>query len=202
MAPRTSPGPVAGAHTEAPRSPVDRGRWARGARRAARGALGIAAVASVLALVLLGVGPRTGWYRTLVVLTESMEPAIPGGSVVLVTPMDPERIAVGQIVTYETPLEDRRVLTHRVVEILERGPHPVVRTKGDRNAAPDPWTARITGPSVWRVRLMVPFAGRAIQALRHPLLQRITVLGVPALLALVWLRGIWRRPRARAALSP
>lgn len=172
---------------------------ARDARRALRLATTLAALAALALLVALGIAPRFAGYRTMTVLGASMEPTIPQGSIVFVTPLPAEQVAVGQIITYEVPVGDHQVVSHRVVEVVERGPDPVVRTKGDANEAIDPWTVKLQGPTVWRVRRWIPAVGHGIAALRHPIARRITVLGVPALLAVLWVREIWRRPRRTVA---
>lgn len=149
-------------------------------------------------LVLLGVGPRTGRYQVATVLSASMRPTIPEGSMVLITPMAARGVRVGDVVTYQIPVEDRRVVTHRVVEILESGDHPVIRTQGDANNAPDPWTARMAGGPLWKVRADVPRFGSAVNALRNPVAQRMCVLVVPLLMCVIWLGEIWL-PRRTAA---
>lgn len=168
------------------------------ARRASVIALAAAAGASMLTLFAVGLGPRTGRYRTLTVLSGSMAPAIPTGSLVVVTPVDPADVRVGQVITYQAPT-DGRVVTHRVARVLEGGRQPVVVTKGDANDTADPWAARLTSSPVWTVRFSVPGVGRAIVWLRSPAVRRLTVLLVPALLVAVWLIRIWARPAAGRA---
>lgn len=161
----------------------------------ARLALALVALAT-LAFVALGIGPRTGLYQTATVLTGSMRPHMPQGSVVVTTPVAARDVRVGDVISYHIPVEDHRVVTHRVVQILEGGDHPVLRTKGDANDAPDPWVARMDGGPVWKVRAAFPKLGFAIHALRRPLVQRMCVMVVPLVLCVVWLRDIWfPRPR-------
>lgn len=149
------------------------------------------AAASVLALVVLGLGPHTGRYRTATVLSASMRPTVPEGSVVFVTPMAADELRTGHVLMYKVPVEDRRVVAHRVVEIVEAGDQPVVRTKGDASNGPDSWLARLETEPLWRVRAAVPYVGYAVQALRHPHLRAFSIGVVPALLVLLWLRDIW-----------
>lgn len=155
----------------------------------------------LLILLALVIGPHLADYRAITVLTASMRPAMPEGSLIVQTPVPVSAVAVGDVITYRIPVDDRRTVTHRVVEVVVGGPHPVVRTKGDANNAPDSWLARLEGDTVWRTRLAVPKAGSALQALRHPLARRISLLVVPAVLALVWLRDIWSSAPARRARS-
>lgn len=171
------------------------GRLALGATRATATAAGWALLlATVAVLLAVGVGPRTGRYRTLTVLSGSMAPRIPVGALVVDTPEAPSQIRVGQVITYEIPVLDHHVISHRVVQILSGGDQPVIQTQGDANAAPDPWTAQVTGASAWRVRVVVPAAGQAIIWLRRPALHRLLVLGIPGLLAVLLMAQIWRAP--------
>lgn len=149
-------------------------------------------VLAALVFLVLALGPRSGRYQTVTVLTGSMRPSMPEGSVLVATPVPLDRLGVGDVVTYRIPVEDRRVVTHRIVEIVRGGDRPVVVTKGDANAAPDPWVAELKGGHAWKVTAVVPKAGYALHALRMPLVTRLVLPVVCALLALLWLRDIWR----------
>lgn len=162
-----------------------------------RGGAHLAAVLSVLALLVLGVGPHTGAYRPVTVLTQSMKPTMPAGSVVLVAPTDPAAVRVGDVITYRIPVQDRRVVTHRVVEIVEGGAAPVVRTKGDATDTADSWTTKLGGGPVWKVRASVPYVGFGLRALQQPEVRRLTVTVLPALLALSLLAQIWTKGHTR-----
>ena len=169
-------------------------RALRGVRTTLRIGGTVAVVVAVLALAGLGLAPRLGLYRPLTVLSGSMRPVFAPGDVVVVTPERLRDVRAGQIITYAIPISDRHVETHRVVRIIRGGDHPVVITKGDANTAADPWKAELRGDKVWRYRFRLPSLGRAIVVLREPLAHKLTVLLLPALLALYWLVGIWRRP--------
>ncbi len=159
---------------------------------------------SVAMLMALGIGPRTGRYRTVTVLTASMRPGMPEGSVAVITPERPDQVRVGQVVTYQVPVGDRRIVSHRVVAVVEGEgtAHPVIQTQGDANNAPDPWLARIDDPTVWRARFAVPGLGRLISRVRSPLLHTVTVRLVPAVLALVWVVAIWREEEGPHPAGP
>ena len=150
-------------------------------------------VVAFAALFAVGVGPRTGKYRTMTVLSNSMRPTYPTGSVVFVKPIKRSDVRVGDAITYRIPVEDRRIVTHRVVEIVERGEAPVVRTKGDGVNQPDPWLAQLKTDPAWKVFFGVPYLGYVLHALRSTAAIRQALLyAVPVLLALVWLVDIWR----------
>jgi signal peptidase I len=150
------------------------------------------ALAAVVVLAAVAVGPRLGLYRMETVLSGSMQPTFSPGDVIIVTPEPVTAVRPGQVISYQIPIGDHHVESHRVVRIVEHGPHPVIITKGDNNAEADPWRAQLTSGTAWRERLVIPGVGRVIMWMRQPLLQRICVLVIPILLAVWWLVGIWR----------
>lgn len=159
--------------------------------RVAQWAARVLVVLAVAALAFFGLGPRTGLYRTETVLSGSMVPRFSPGDVVVVTPEPPTSLRVGQVITYNIPVGDHEPVSHRVIAILHGGANPVIRTKGDANNAADPWTARLTGPTVWRQRWVIPYAGWVIEWLRQPQATYALALGLPLVLCLLWLREIW-----------
>ncbi|MFA5891805.1 MAG: signal peptidase I [Actinomycetota bacterium] len=148
-------------------------------------------VASVVLLLAIGIGPRSGRYRTLTVLSDSMRPIMPVGSVIVVTPVPVTSLRVGDVITYEAPLDDHRVVTHRVIDLRRQDGGIVVRTKGDASSEVDPWRARIDTPEVWRMRAVVPRLGWGIHALRAPSVRRAALFVLPVIAALLWLVQIW-----------
>ena len=148
---------------------------------------------AVIFLLAVGVGPWTGKYRTVTVLTASMKPGMPPGSMAVLVPVDPSAIRVGDVITFQAPIRVQPVVTHRVIAIVEPGSHPVIRTQGDANDSPDPWTARISDSTAWRRVAVIPVIGTLIHSLRSPLVHQATVYVVPGLLAIAWLIGIWSR---------
>ena len=160
---------------------------------------------ALLLLLVVGLGPRTGRYQTMTVLTGSMQPTMPVGSMVVTVPTPARAVRVGDVITYRIPVEDRRVVTHRVVEILRHGDQPIVRTWGDANKDPDTWVAELKGGTVWKVRATVPKVGWALYWLRQATARQVLVLGIPFLVMVLLLRDIWRRspvPVVTAATVP
>jgi len=144
-------------------------------------------------LAFLGIGPRILGYRTLTVLTGSMRPRMPVGSVVIATQEPTAALRVGQVLVYQAPIPDKRVVSHRVVSIkMVDGGAYIVQTKGDANNAPDPWLARIDSPTVWHARGDVPFVGTVVRFLRLRQLRLVLLYAVPFVLAAIWISEIWR----------
>lgn len=155
----------------------------------ARGVVGLA----VAVFLLLAVGPHLLGYRTMTMLTPSMAPEIEPGDVTVVTPIAVSEVTEGMVITYHKPVDDRALVTHRVVSV-ETGPDGAVqvRTKGDANDAVDPWTATLQGDTAYEVRAVIPELGHLIQALRTPVVAQVLLYGAPALLAGWLLMTIWR----------
>jgi len=107
--------------------------------------IGLGLSFGLLALVLLLAGavvlvPAATGSTPYTILTSSMEPSMPPGTLVIVKPIDPQDIKIGTVVTYQLVSGENTVVTHRVLEI--QGPtlpggDPSFITKGDANSAPD-----------------------------------------------------------------
>lgn len=85
-------------------------------------------------LLLAAVGWRAGGGRWYDVTSPSMGTAAPVGTLLLTRPTRVASTAVGDIVTFHPP-GSREIYSHRVIRIDHAGLH----TRGDINAAPDPW---------------------------------------------------------------
>ena len=160
------------------RASVGEARAPRGARvvrvlgRVGRLVVSGLLVVSGVAFLFLAVGPHVLGYRTSTMLTGSMAPGIVPGDVVVTMPRPAQDVAVGDVISYRIPIEDQRVETHRVVEVIRGEDGSVaVKTQGDANENIDPWVATIEGDTVWEVQAVVPGVGEVIRALRTPVVQ-------------------------------
>lgn len=97
-----------------------------------------------------------GW-RSFITLGGSMEPTIPIGSVVVVQPVLPSEVRVGDIVTV-AEREQQRLVTHRVINVLEQEGRLVFETQGDANGVPD-GVPRDPADLRGRMVYFVPLAG-------------------------------------------
>lgn len=96
----------------------------------------IVAVAVVFAMLLVGV--RFFGLQVYTVLSGSMEPEYPTGSLIYVKKTDVSEISVGSVITFM--LDKNTVATHRVTQIIPDENYPTVvrfRTKGDANDSED-----------------------------------------------------------------
>jgi signal peptidase len=154
---------------------------------------------AVLAFLGLAVGPHVLDYRTMTMLTGSMAPTIDPGDVVVSTPLDVDDVQVGMVITYHIPIDDHRVVTHRVIEVDHTADGTVsVRTQGDANNAPDPWTAVLTGDTAYQMQAVVPEIGHLITVLRDSPLSTLIVQLLPIGVGVWMLAAIWRPGREDA----
>lgn len=95
-------------------------------------------LASLAALAVAVVVPRLGGATPYAVLTGSMAPALPPGTLAVVRPVDPEQVGIGTIITFQLASGEPTVVTHRVVGLV-RGLDGDLRfrTRGDANTGPD-----------------------------------------------------------------
>ena len=171
------------------RSPVARSprvSTRRLGRLAALAALGFAAAIALAVTV-----PTLLGLQSFTVLSGSMEPAIGTGDVVVVRKIDPLDARVGDVVTFRSPDDPTRMITHRVRRIEASGGLARFVTQGDANTGSEEWTVPTNGV-IGRVEYRVPKLGYVTSRVSSTL-GRFAFLVVPAvLLAVIELRRIWR----------
>lgn len=156
---------------------------------------GGAAVMAVAVAVLLGigVGPAVAPYKVFSVLSGSMAPTMPVGSLVVDGPVPGGAVRAGDVVTFERPARPGDLVTHRVVRIVDSPAGPAYVTRGDANGVPDPWTVPARGTAL-RVVFAIPALGYGLAFLHGPW-GRLLFVMVPSLfLAAFFLVDLWRRP--------
>jgi signal peptidase len=138
---------------------------------------------------------------TLVVRGPSMEPAIPVGAAIVITPVDPAQLDVGEIVSVR-PGPGNAIFSHRIIRIVDREGEIWLETKGDANPVPEP--AIIPASSViGRVQLMIPWVGYLVALLSIPSGVAVLIGLAGILLTASWLlesaeRGGRPAPRVKA----
>jgi len=141
-------------------------------RRLARLLGNLVMLACTLAFLAIAIGPHLFDYRTSTMLTGSMAPGINPGDMVVTMPKPTADLKVGDVISYQIPVEDHRVETHRVASIKPQADGSIaIRTKGDANENVDPWVAVVSSDTVYEVQTVVPKVGVAIRFLRSPVVQ-------------------------------
>lgn len=198
--------PCLGTRPQGPR-PRRRRRGSGGAARVARGVLRtlstLLVTAFVLAVLAVGVARTVYDMQFMPILTPSMTPVMPKGSLAVTRPVAAQDIKEGDIIAFRPPRpwtpKDGKPVVHRVVRDDAYAAGRVIQTKGDANDDADPWKIDLSGPGSYaRVVHIVPGAGRAAQAVAH--VGPVTVAGAVAGLFLMgWglRRLLPRRQRSR-----
>ena len=158
---------------------------------AARSAATIVGAVVVVVLLAASVGPRLLPYRTFTVLSGSMTPTIPVGSMIFDREVSAADLAPGDVVTFHPPGGGDKLVSHRIVRIEKTKAGPVLVTRGDANGVTDDWRIPASGRGL-RYEFHVPYLGYVVGGLLTPV-GRMIVLTLAAL----WLGGlalwtIWR----------
>lgn len=99
--------------------------------------VGLFAVVALVGALAVVVPAATG-STPLTVLTGSMQPAYPPGTLIIVKPLDSADIRIGDPVTYQIESGKPAVVTHRVISITSGSDGSVsFTTQGDANNAAD-----------------------------------------------------------------
>lgn len=150
----------------------------------------------VIVLLVATIGPRLLPYRTFTVLSGSMEPTIPVGSMIFDQEVDASELARGDVVTFHPPGQPEKLVSHRVVRVEKTKQGSFLVTRGDANGVVDDWRIPAEGRGL-RYEFHVPYLGYVVGGLLTPV-GRLVALSLAAL----WLGGlalwtIWR-PRKEA----
>jgi signal peptidase len=143
-----------------------------------------------LALVSV-LGPHFG-VELVIIRGRSMEPAVPLGSALLIR-TDVERLAVGDVATYELP--SGTLVTHRVIRVADNDGEILYEFRGDANEDPDAVIVahqRVVG----RVELSAPFLGYLLAFIRLP----TGILSIATLIAAMLVPSLFAPTPAPVAL--
>lgn len=92
----------------------------------------------VVVLLASIVVPKLGSAIPYTVLTSSMEPTYPPGTLIVVRQTNAENLGVGEAITYQIKSGEPGVITHRIVgTTFDKDGKQLYITQGDNNSAPD-----------------------------------------------------------------
>ena len=151
---------------------------------------------AVVILVAAYAGLLVAGYKPVAVYSGSMRPTLGVGSLAVDRVIEARSVRVGDLITFDDPTVVGRLVTHRVVQIVPTKHGLAYRTKGDANAARDPWAIRLNH-EVGRVAFDVPLAGYVLYY-AHTREIRSALIGIAAAFLLFGLlRRIWRTDATR-----
>jgi signal peptidase len=147
---------------------------------------------------------RADLVRSARVLTGSMAPDMPAGSLALGTPAQAEDLQTGDVIMFRPPPPFGEPgglpVVHRVVEVADVHGIVEVHTQGDANDLPDPWSLDAGRTTIYKVRLALPGVGRGVEFAGRGSAQ--VLLALPVLLLTGWgLRLIWKTGSPRTTLQ-
>jgi len=96
---------------------------------------------------LLGITQGSFNFRLIGLVSNSMAPTCPIGSLLLLHRVPANAYQVGDIVTFRSPTSSLDTITHRIVSVRQDQSLLLVVTKGDANSNGDPWS--IPAGSLW-----------------------------------------------------
>ena len=140
-----------------------------------------ATILAVVSVSLALVGGRMG-YRAVYMTTGSMRPAIAPGDLVILRPVDPASIRVGDVITFQAPIGSHELVTHRAVAVTSSAQGITFRTKGDANQVADIWIVHYQDLGWVEVTRVHGFG--AVTAFGDTLPGRVVVVSLVFLLAL------------------
>lgn len=164
-----------------------------------------ALVLGLLSVMVFFMVPRLLGWELQVVLSSSMEPALPVGAVTFVEPTAADQVKVGDMLAYRLPTDPDRQVTHRVVEVVREGSSLSFRTKGDANEEADSYAVPADNV-VGTVRWDIPYLGYLAERLRTPQ-GFLLIVAMPGLLIIVGevmniLRTVRKERRKRLRARP
>ncbi len=159
------------------------------------GLLGLLALIGALVIVI----PAVTGSTPMTILTGSMQPTYPPGTLIIVKPIDTADIRIGDPITYQIESGKPAVVTHRVIAIATTDGDTTFTTQGDNNTAADakPVQPLQVRGTVWYA---VPYIGYVNTIVNGDNRSWIVPLSAVALFAYAgWMlaSGIWQSMRRR-----
>lgn len=137
----------------------------------------------------------SGAWMVTPVLSGSMRPGFSVGGVVVSQRVPISQITVRDVIVFENPIKRTEEMIHRIIKLTRvPGGGIKIKTQGDANPIPDPWTVTIRTKFVYRIRWSLPLLGYVAVAYQNH--RGILVLVAGLLLVLV-AAGTWRTSGAR-----
>jgi signal peptidase len=135
--------------------------------------------------------PRVLGYHVFTVLSGSMVPTLGVGDIVVEKPVAPRDVRIGDVITFRSPHDELRLLTHRVVRVRASGGTVSFETRGDANTGAERWAIEDDG-TLGRVSYRIPKLGYITNRLGGRF-GRLGLIVFPVLLlGLYELKRIWR----------
>lgn len=154
-------------------------------------------VALIVIFAILLVGVRMFGIQVYSVISGSMEPEYPVGSLIYVKEVDPSQVKVGDVITFVLPNDTPA--THRVVRIDRANDH--FYTKGDANESEDAAPVAFKN-LVGKPVFTIPLLGYIAYAIQNPPGMYIALAAGAVLLILVFLPDLFKKTEKKEKHPP
>jgi signal peptidase len=133
----------------------------------------------------------------MVVSSQSMQPALSYGDLILMRGKEASNVAVGDVIAFSVPSPYDKVAAsptvHRVVEKWSENGEIYFKTKGDNNSEADAWIVPSENVIGVYAQSKVPYVGSAVIFLKSPL----GLATLALILALVFVYGYYKKKESR-----
>lgn len=143
--------------------------------------------------------PTISGLQMYEVLSGSMEPGIHTGSVIFDRPdVNVKNLKVGDVITYNAPegefenVNDKIIITHRILKIENQNGQLMFQTKGDANNAPDPKLVPENNVIAQYSNITIPYLGYYINFMKSKMGILLLMIVPGALLILITMIGLFR----------
>jgi signal peptidase I len=135
---------------------------------------------------ITGNQPSVLGNQLMLVLSGSMEPTISTGSVVAIKPVENKTsLKANDVITFYSPIQENKIITHRILEVKGEGENTEYITQGDNNGVKDPMPIPASKVIGKYSGIQVPYAGYILEFLQS---KKGIALGliVPGLLLIIY----------------
>jgi signal peptidase len=146
---------------------------------------------AVVTLVIGYAGLLAAGFKPVAVYSGSMQPTLGVGSLAVDRVVPASTVRVGDVITFNDPYTKGRLVTHRVAQIVPTKHGLAYRTKGDANAARDPWAIQLRD-QVGSVAFDIPLVGYVLYYAHTREIRALLLFAVALLVLVGALRWIWR----------
>lgn len=125
-----------------------------------------AGIWSLLVVVVLAAAGFTafsvlsGGWDVAPILSGSMQPGFPVGGVAVAEREPVSDLALRDVIIFKNPYHPNIQMVHRIISLkFNKSDQAIIKTQGDANSVPDPWTVRLGTTSIYVVQFTLPLLG-------------------------------------------
>ncbi len=102
----------------------------------------------------------SGSWNLAPILSGSMQPGFPVGGVAVAEREPVSHLALRDVIIFKNPFDPKIQMVHRIISLkFSKSGEPIIKTHGDANTAPDPWTVRVDAKYIYVVQFTLPLLG-------------------------------------------